>query len=324
MRSMSTALAALSLSALVALPVAAQPLYKIKALPNTEEIRPKGATAINNEGVVVGFGTAPPYKATRCYRYDGTAPLMLNDNYQCSAVDVNASGDVLAQDALGLNGSVIWHPDGSQDRIDGLEAHALNDSAEVTGLRYWKDEYQPVLYREGRLIKLGSLGGRYGVGYGINNKSEITGFSHQADGSPRAFLWKKGVMKDLGTLGGSASVGMAINNHGLVVGAAKNAQEQYQGFSYDGTTMQPLPTRAGLSISPTAVNDDGVIVGRTEQGAAVIRDGRLFQLKEVTDGSGSEWDALTDAQGINDDGVIVGYGYLRGYRRAFIAKPIGR
>jgi len=324
MRSISTALVAMSLSALVALQAAAQPVYRIKALPNSEAIRPKSAAAINNEGTVVGFGTAPPYKATRCYRYDGTAPLMLDDNYQCSAVDINASGDVLAQDALGLNGSVIWHPDGSQDRIDGLEAHAMNDAGEVAGLRYWKGEYQPVLYREGRMIKLGSLGGQYGVAYGINNKTEITGFSHQADGSWRAFLWRKGVMKDLGTLGGSASVGMAINNHGLVVGAAKDAQEQYQGFSYDGTSMQLLPTRAGLSISPTAVNDDGVIVGRTAQGAAVVRDGQLFQLKAVSDGSASEWDSLIDAQGINDKGVIVGYGYLRGHRRAFIAKPIGR
>ncbi|MFX8601153.1 hypothetical protein ABTL95_19830, partial [Acinetobacter baumannii] len=47
---------------------------------------------------------------------------------------------------------------------------------------------------------LGSLGGGWSYGYGINNHAHIVGYSYKVTGAMAAFLYSSNVMKDLNTL----------------------------------------------------------------------------------------------------------------------------
>ena len=91
--------------------------------------------------------------------------------------------------------------------------------------------------------------------------------------------------------------------------------------------MQALPACEKTETWPTpaAINRHDVIVGthihqRHEQGV-LFRRGRCYPLLSVLDASGAGWDRL-HPQGVNDDGVIVGWGLLDGKVRAFIATPV--
>src|SRR5215470_12293696 len=59
-----------------------------------------------------------------------------------------------------------------------------------------------------RVIDLGTLGGSFSEGRGINNRGWVTGTASLPNNtSQHRFLWQKGVKTDLGTLGGPNSGG---------------------------------------------------------------------------------------------------------------------
>ena len=79
----------------------------------------------------------------------------------------------------------------------------------------------PFLWKRGRMIDLGSLGGTIGFAQCANNRGDIIGFSNlPGDLTQHAFLWDDGLMKDLGTLGGDSSEAIWINDAGEIAGSA--------------------------------------------------------------------------------------------------------
>ena len=62
------------------------------------------------------------------------------------------------------------------------------------------------------ITDLGVLpGGSYSIGYGINQKGEVTGVSATTTGTIHAFLFSGGTMQEhLGTLGGKRSFGLGV------------------------------------------------------------------------------------------------------------------
>jgi probable HAF family extracellular repeat protein len=88
-------------------------------------------------------------------------------------------------------------------------------------------------------------------------------------------------MTYLGTLGGAYSTAYAINDMGMVVGDSETAAGQEHAFLYSGGTMYDLNTL----ISPL-----------------------------------SGW-TLTYADGINDQGQIIGFGLYDGSTRSFLLTP---
>lgn len=166
---------------------------------------------------------------------------------------------------------------------------------------------------------LGTLGGTFSFGAGINDGGQVTGWV----GTPgtyyrHAFLYN-GTMNDLGTLdGGNYSAGLGINNSGQVTGDFTIAgDQQYRAFLYSGGTMHDLGT---LGIGPyngdfsegQGINASGQIAGWSNVVGNGIAHAFLWSPTTPNGTSGTMQDLGTlggdnsAAAGINDSGWVTG------------------
>jgi probable HAF family extracellular repeat protein len=130
-----------------------------------------------------------------------------------------------------------------------------------------------LLWRSGRTIDLGSLGGNFNnAAFAINDCSDVVGASDlpgdtATAGLQHAFLWRHGAMADLGTLpGDQQSAAVAINNHDQVTGVSVDAQGGITGFMWQHGRMYNLndliPADSGMYIlHGFGINDRGQVVG---------------------------------------------------------------
>ncbi len=151
------------------------------------------------------------------------------------------------------------------------------------------------------------------------------------------------LMVDLGTLGGTNSWGRAISNAGVVIGESDmittDGESYTHAFIWSGGRMTDLGTLGTDSAegfsSASGINDDGVIVGwaeddDSERRAFIYEDGEMQDLNDLLYLISDEGFAvtpsivLTEARDINDNGVIVGWGEVRGSdtTRGFLLNPI--
>src|SRR6476660_5139924 len=109
---------------------------------------------------------------------------------------------------------------GTNSRGTYSQAFCINASGQVAGESSASSSQMTdpaFLYSNGQLINIGTLGGEYGNGRGINTAGDIAGYSTLANGSYRAFLYTSGQMINLGTLGADYSVAYDLNDSGQVV-----------------------------------------------------------------------------------------------------------
>lgn len=130
-------------------------------------------------------------------------------------------------------------------------AHAVNDRGEVVGsfgvVTPSGFSRHAVLWRDGRPIDLGTLGGEYSFPTAINVRTQVVGESTTASGELHAFLWEHGAMSDLGP--GSAE---EINDRGEVMGNA-----ELSAFVWHDGIRTELP----LGGHAVAMNQRGQIAG---------------------------------------------------------------
>lgn len=92
------------------------------------------------------------------------------------------------------------------------------------------------------ITDLGTLGGGISVGLGVNNAGQVTGYSRDASGATRAFLYRDGVMTNLGTLNVASSLGRGINDAGQVL-LAQSARQYGMDVALAGEPRAQLPRK---------------------------------------------------------------------------------
>ncbi len=127
----------------------------------------------------------------------------------------------------------------------------------------------------GDIYSLGTLGGTYSEGWGINDAGQIAGASYISGETYRAFRYtgtpgSGGTMADLGALTAGQTLGYGINGSGQVAGTTYPSNAPPHAFRYSGT---PGAGGALVNLDPggtffssygRAVNDAGQVAGYAE------------------------------------------------------------
>ena len=291
------------------------------------------AGTLDNRGMTVGWSATPvPTLPTSsfliCGGIDGVVPFITH--------------------AFQWNGTVKDLGTFAPSETNCSEPFFMNSKGEVVGASETADidpqffdlqQIHGVLWKDGQMIDLGSLGGHQVAAFGINDRGQIIGNSTNTIPDPfcffgtvqnRMFLWEQGQMRDIGTLGGNCAGPGAINERGQVVGnsATSANANPLTGFPTtdpflweEGKGMMDLGSLGGAFGSASSLNNGGQIVGQSsiasDPGAcngfpdnnnlnchAFLWDqGSLLDLTTSSIGGSPEWIAA-----INDAGDIVGWG----------------
>jgi len=187
---------------------------------------------------------------------------------------------------------------------------AINNLGDVVG----SSGTHAVMWSNGTITDLGTLGGPTSEAHGINNHQQIVGFADTAADGQRAFIWSNGSMQQIGVLPGDiASRADHINDAGTVVGTSEGINGTTSFIWTQATGMQPIGSLSGSTYSEAfAINNVGQVVG--ESGSSLgtraflwTSTGGMIDLNEHVTGLNPHI-VLTGAFSINDKGEIVAFG----------------
>jgi uncharacterized membrane protein len=247
MKSRKLMFAAMTLFAVLATPVRMpakeHTRYRLAGLgtlggPNSFIPMPVGIELTNTSTVVGESDTSIPDPYFRnCFQ----ATCLVNHTF-VSQKDVLADLGALP----GVNSSIPFATNTRAQTVGGSENGVIDP---LTGF----PEFRAVLWQNGQVLDLGTLGGNNALAANINNRGQVVGgaqntapdsfgfcfqpFTAFFPTQVHAFRWEDGVMLDLGTLGGNDSCAYLLNEHG-----------QIGGFSY--TNSIPNPTTGIPTLHP--------------------------------------------------------------------------
>ena len=161
--------------------------------------------------------------------------------------------------------------------------------------------------------------------FDINNNGHITGDFRNANSNTHGFLLSNNTTQDLGIFnGGSFFQPHGINSTNQIVGHYFDSNSNGLAFKWDNSTgFQDLGTLGDFSVA-LDINDNNIIVGyyvnSNSQERAFLWDNTngMQDLCELVNCKTSGWTSLNKANGINDNGDIVGFGEINGENHAFI------
>jgi len=312
------------------------------------------ALAINAAGVVTGESDdgvpiGPGYKGdySRAFIFRKGMPTMQPIGPSPSGIGqaINAGNEIVGGNFVYKNG-VTSHPGGSSVSFTGV-----NNSGEICGTIAVPEagtlgNTNAMLFRNGVITNLGTLGGPNSLALGLNNKGQIVGyFTLPSDyNNFHAFLWQNGRMFDIGTLGPASdalnyySQATAINDHGQIVGYSLTTSGLIDAFLWQNGVMRDLGVVPGIndpdrSISASAINNRGEIVGSQNNSSGVqsfipnvaflYTGGQMYNLNLLLVPSETNW-VIAYANGINDSGQIAATGTRNGLSHALLLNPFDR
>jgi probable HAF family extracellular repeat protein len=234
-----------------------------------------------------------------------------------SAFGINDSGLVVGNSntATGLR-AFSWTASGGMHDLGALpgavdsQAYGVNNAGQVAGA----SGSHAVIFTNGGIQDLGTLGGTTSEAHGINNSGQVVGMSQTSDGSTHAFLFTGGAMQDLGVLPGDLqSRADHINDAGMIVGASIGTGGVRAFFWTSTGGMEPINALTGGGYSEAfSVNSLGQVVG--ESGSSLgtraflwTHNGGIVDLNTLAPTLPGNV-VLTGAFSINDKGVIVAFG----------------
>jgi probable HAF family extracellular repeat protein len=183
-------------------------------------------------------------------------------------------------------------------------AEGVNDDGVVVGVSETADlTNHAVLWREGRITDLGTLGGWDSAAADVNRHGVVIGWSETRPSRVtriHPFVWTDGRMTDLGTLGGGNAWAEAINDDGWVVGFSETTDRAQHAFVWQAGEMTDLGI-AHRSSRAYGIDNRGRIVGAStvEYGNTVPVMWEQGQIRQLTDRYGR-------ATAINSGGQVAG------------------
>jgi len=281
------------------------PIYSIQDLGVVPGMTDAVPTDINNNGDVVGIGSAGEEK--------------LATEYKASQKGMEGIGG-LGSRAFALNDAGIAVGDST---FEGPGAGAVAAS-------------HAAFFKSGSAYDLGTLeGALYSRANGINAAQQVVGFSSTTLDGPysRAFVWTNQTMLDLGTLGGAYAQANAINDNGFVTGWSQttgpaSVLSQTHAFLYQivgpGSPiplMRDLGTLGGTNSYGTCINANNHVVGYSDISKTNnLFHGFFYNGQKMTDlGSLAPNTPKGDysaALGINSSDQVVGYTFVPAYPAA--------
>jgi probable HAF family extracellular repeat protein len=116
-----------------------------------------------------------------------------------------------------------------------------------------------VIWSNGTLTDLGTLGGLTSFAYGINNLGQVVGTSMITNSTAGAFLYSGGKMTDLGQFGQDTQPA-AINDHDVIVGGSSVGAWVWRNGVFQNLNNLTPPGSAVVLNTATAINNNGQIV----------------------------------------------------------------
>jgi probable HAF family extracellular repeat protein len=282
-------------------------------LATTNEVTEPGAInqVLNNQGTVVGWGDTStlqqPVGPLGCFNFGCFLPLAFQwQKGVLTDLGVLPGGDASAAFWISDNGLI------AEQATNGLVDPLLPDFLEE----------RAVLWKDGKAIDLGTLGGNESGALSVNDRGQVVGFATNTIPDPlsilatqiRAFLWQDGTMQDLGTLGsGNDSDAEFVNERGQVAGwsftkATTNpatGSPTTDPFLWEHGTMQDLGTLGGTLGFPYGLNNRGQVIGISNLAGDLTGHPFLWKRGSLID-LGTLGGSYGIAMGINDGGEVVG------------------
>lgn len=196
----------------------------------------------------------------------------------------------------------------------------MNQAGQMAGIVGDHEGKRHAVFHDGRLHRLGALGGEQSETAGINRHGMVVGSAETAHGRWHAFVYRRGEpLRDLGALGDGSSFGTGINDAGQAVGMARTGEGYFHAFMTNAQGgLTDLGTLGGNISDAAAVNGRGEVAGSSltadgDRHAFLYRPGKGMVDLGTLGGRASA------ATGINDAGLVVGAAQLPSRRwHAFV------
>jgi probable HAF family extracellular repeat protein len=302
--------------------------------PNSTLSNPlPGEVQINRRGLVVGLADTP-----------NPDPFAPNCFFDCLVGHAFAWQDDMLTDLgslAGTNNSSYAFASNDRGQIVGVSENGTIDP--LTGF----PEVDGVVWQDGQIVDVGTLGGNESFTGNINNRGQVVGGALNATldsfgGSlaiplpfpiatqQHAFLWENGAITDLGTLGGSDSQAQYVNARGQIAGQSFTNSIPNPPVTAPACPTSGIPTEHPFLVHDGGMLDLGSLGGTCGYANWLTGQGQVVGTMTLADDTTNHaflWDQnnyprLTDlgtlggnnseAWSANDDGEVVGRAEIQG------------